>query len=204
MSRRVRPRYGRIGAAACAFATTALTVLAGIGVVGGQRPAAAATLDARDAVALVQATATPTAPEGARQAGVTPPPPASGSGRRVVFDIGDQRVWLIDAREHVVRTYLVSGSVYDNLDPGRYSVYSRSRHAYGIDGSGAMDYFVRFAHGERAAIGFHSIPIQDGHPIQTRAQLGTPLSHGCIRQAPGDARRLWHFAPTGTRVVVTA
>jgi hypothetical protein len=131
-------------------------------------------------------------------------PADTGWGRRIIFDISDQRVWLVDAGDKVRRTYLVSGSVTDNLDPGTYAVYSRSRWATGVDDSGTMQYFVRFTHGDHAAIGFHSIPTKNGHLLQTRAQLGTPQSHGCIRQALPDAIRLWNFAPVGTKVVVTA
>jgi lipoprotein-anchoring transpeptidase ErfK/SrfK len=39
--------------------------------------------------------------------------------------------------------------------------------------------------------------------VQTVAQLGTPQSHGCIRQEREDAIALWEFAPIGTEVVVT-
>ena len=67
-----------------------------------------------------------------------------------------------------------------------------------------MRYMVRFTQGANAAIGFHDIPVLDGELVQTRKQLGTPLSHGCIRQARPDARALWRFAPLGTTVVVTA
>ena len=46
-----------------------------------------------------------------------------------------------------------------------------------------MQYFVRFTEGDNgAAIGFHDIPVDDGALVQSVAQLGTPLSHGCIRQ----------------------
>jgi hypothetical protein len=129
-------------------------------------------------------------------------PQRSGSGRRVVFSEGRQRVWLVDAHGEVERTYLVSGSVSDNLHQGTYEVYSRSEQAWGIDDSGTMKYFVRFAHGENAAIGFHDIPIDDGHLVQSVSQLGTPQSHGCIRQRRTDAIALWKFAPLGTTVVV--
>ena len=60
-----------------------------------------------------------------------PVPDDSGDGRRIVFDQSDQRVWLVDDDEGVERTYLVSGSLYDNLEPGTYSVYSRSEQAVG-------------------------------------------------------------------------
>jgi lipoprotein-anchoring transpeptidase ErfK/SrfK len=129
-------------------------------------------------------------------------PAGSGEGRRVVFDQSAQRVWLVGGRERVLRTYLVSGSAEDNLDPGSYEVYSRSMRAWGIDDGGTMKYMIRFAHGERAAIGFHDIPVKDGEKVQTRAQLGTALSGGCIRQWRPDAKALWQFAPLGTTVVV--
>ena len=130
-------------------------------------------------------------------------PPGSGEGRRVVLDLSDQRVWLVAEDGALVRSHLVSGSLYDNLQPGTYAVWSRSVRATGIDGS-ALRWMVRFAHGERAAIGFHDIPVLDGEKVQSRAELGTPLSHGCIRQAGPDAQALWRFAPVGTTVVVTA
>ncbi|MDT0202075.1 L,D-transpeptidase [Nocardioides sp. AE5] len=129
-------------------------------------------------------------------------PPDSGEGYRVVFSQDQQRVWLVEADGTVRRTYPVSGSVYDNLAKGTYAVFSRSEKAYGIEDSGTMNWFVRFARGERAAIGFHDIPVHRGEPVQGVAELGTPLSHGCIRQDADDARALWDFAPIGTPVIV--
>nr|WP_301539697.1 L,D-transpeptidase [Nocardioides sp. zg-DK7169] len=130
-------------------------------------------------------------------------PPGSGQGRRVVYSESRQRVWLVDGRR-VEHTYLVSGTVHDNLEPGTYEVYSRSEDAVGIEDSGTMKWFVRFTRGPSgAAIGFHDIPVKDGVPLQGVDELGTPTSHGCIRQRRSDARRLWDFAPLGTTVVVT-
>ena len=142
-----------------------------------------------------------------RKAPVAPLPSASGTGTRVVFSTSEQRVWLVDrlaGRDVVRRTYAVSGSLTDNLRPGAYTVYSTSRHALGIDDSGTMEYFVRFAHGPHAAIGFHTIPVKDGRAVQSTDQLGRPSSHGCIRQARADAKAMWAFAHVGTTVVVTA
>jgi lipoprotein-anchoring transpeptidase ErfK/SrfK len=117
-----------------------------------------------------------------------------------------QRVWIVDASGKVERTYPVSGSDENNLRPGTYHVYSKSRWAVGIDDSGVMQYFVRFAHGtdNGASIGFHSIPTKNGKPLQTVAQLGERLSHGCIRQKTSDAIAMWNFASVGTKVVVVA
>jgi lipoprotein-anchoring transpeptidase ErfK/SrfK len=133
-----------------------------------------------------------------------PLPAESGEGKRVVFSEGQQRVWLVREDGKVQRTYLVSGSLTDNLDPGTYAVYSRSKQAWGIDDSGTMKWFVRFTTGDTgAAIGFHDIPVADGQPAQLWSQLGTRQSHGCIRQKESDAKALWTFAPLDTTVVVT-
>jgi lipoprotein-anchoring transpeptidase ErfK/SrfK len=132
-----------------------------------------------------------------------PPPARSGSGRRVVFDMSAQQVWLVRDGGSVLDTYPVSGSTTDNLKPGRYAVYSRSERATSYDYASTMRWMVRFTEGARAAIGFHSIPRDlAGEPLQTVGQLGTPQSHGCIRQRPRDAKTLWDFAALGTRVVV--
>jgi lipoprotein-anchoring transpeptidase ErfK/SrfK len=209
-------------------AVTAVAMLGGIGVlpsvassgqatVSRDTPAAATGDEAELAAAKYASSEQPVpteAPGSTPTATVVPAAPTevdvalpsdSGEGRRIVFSQGGQRVWLVDDDGTVERTYLVSGSVYDNLDTGTYSVYSRSKQAWGIDDSGSMRYFVRFTQGDNGgAIGFHDIPVSGGQLVQSKAQLGTAQSHGCIRQSHQDAVALWHFAPVGTEVVVTA
>ena len=230
-----RPRYGRIATLATSVTVTMVAALAGLGVLSPSPAmvvdagARTASYDTRststDADQPVdQPVDSGSAPEGNASASadaVTPPgmhtahvqdqtvlPARSGVGRRVVFSQRLQRVWLVahpKTTDVVRKTYLVSGSVTHNLQPGTYAVYSRSRWAVGVDDSGVMQYFVRFTRGPTgAAIGFHSIPTKNGVPLQTRAQLGTPESHGCIRQYLPDAIALWNFAPVGTKVVVVA
>ncbi len=249
----VRPRYGRLGAAAASLTLTLVAVMGGFGVLpvssgqanasdeppGAQQVAAPAegtpdeadgshttdgTFDNGSATKQGSTTAgkNSTKPRKKRKgAGVgmsadatesktgprqdTSLPKGSGTGRRVVYSESRQRVWLVNGDGSVARTYLVSGSIYDNLEPGAFNVYSRSESAWGVDDSGSMKYFVRFTQGDSgAAIGFHDIPVKDGEPVQSESQLGTPTSHGCIRQRRSDAIALWKFAPLGTSVIVTA
>lgn len=219
-----RPRYGRIAVFGSAAVVTVVAVMGGVGVI----PTDQADAGSVPKSARMESSAVDLAKVGSRSAkvseglGIEPEvvaaalrsdirlPKKSGSGARIVFSESRQRVWLVDpqgadaGRDGVIRTYPVSGSVEDNLDPGTYAVFSRSRHAIGIDDSGTMEYFVRFTRGPSgAAIGFHTIPVDEGAPVQTIAQLGTPLSHGCIRQERSDAVALWDFAAEGTTVVVT-
>lgn len=223
------PRYGRIAMFGVSVLVTLTTVLGGVGVLpSGGSASYAAGAGAQDAGAggataslsaaerrTTEATETEESEESEESDESEADPDAteapdpddllvpedSGEGRRVVFDETAQRVWLVNRDDSVERTYLVSGSVYDNLDPGTYSVFSRDEHATGIDGS-ALRFMVRFTTGAEAAIGFHNIPVIDGKKVQTPDELGTPLSHGCIRQQGEDARALWEFAPLGTTVVV--
>ncbi len=207
--RDVRPRYGRIALLMGAASVTVLSVLGGVGALPtGDPPPAAA--DKPSVPAPQTSESEPVAPASGAQAternlAARLLPRDSGTGRRVVFSEGGQRVWLVDDGDVVRRTYLVSGSMFDNLDRGTHSVYSRSETATGIEDSGSMRWFVRFAYGDTgAAIGFHDIPVDAGARVQTVGQLGTPTSHGCIRQRTADAKAMWHFAPVGTTVVVVA
>jgi hypothetical protein len=210
-TKRVVPNYARLWFAGFAFLITLFSLLAGIGLIPVQQrsPAAAGaggplSFKAAPDGSSADGSSAGMAPQRSQVRKPTDLPARSGAGRRIVFDLSGQRVWLVDRGGDVRSTYLVSGSLTDNLHPGSYKVYSRSRWAVGIDDSGVMQYFVRFTRGQNAAIGFHSIPTKNGHALQTRADLGTPQSHGCIRQALPDAIRLWNFAPVGTKVVVTA
>ncbi len=133
-------------------------------------------------------------------------PEGSGSGKRVVYDISAQRVWLVGASDKVRRTYLVSGGKDASLlEPGSYQVTSMSRHAVAYNHKSTMNYMVRFAAGRHAPIGFHDVPARsDGSLVESRSDLGTPMSSGCIRQWISDPTTLWVFAKVDTPVIVTA
>ncbi|WP_420451195.1 L,D-transpeptidase [Ilumatobacter sp.] len=140
-----------------------------------------------------------------------PPPPPwalpgnSGTGRRVVYSKSLQRVWATDWSNRVIKTHRVSGKMkWCDPRPGWYSVFSRSRHTYAIQNPTIKwGFMVRFTKGCNGGnIGFHEIPFQYGRPVQSIAQLGQPLSGGCVRQARGDAIWMWNWAGIGTRVVV--
>lgn len=129
-------------------------------------------------------------------------PPNSGTGRRVVYSVGAQRVWLVNEGESLHGTWLVSGRAGEP-NPGNYSVFSRSRHARAQAPGIRMEFMVRFARTPGLPIGFHSIPVnRRGRQIQTVEELGTYQSLGCVRQRYEDAVVMWEFAQIGTPVIV--
>lgn len=205
--RQVRPRR-RVTVLTLALGATIVVGGTAVGVLP-QLNAGSATADTGASVAPIVSAPAPVAPPAPvvadAVAAVAPSLPAdSGEGRRIVFSESDQRVWLVTDDESIERTYLVSGSRFDNLEPGTYAVQSKTRQATAFDYSGTMEYFVRFATGVSEPIGFHSVPRDNAGDLeQTKAQLGTPLSAGCVRQWQPDAIALWAFAPIGTTVVVT-
>jgi hypothetical protein len=140
--------------------------------------------------------------------GINPPwvpraPAGSGFGRRIVYSKGQQRVWLIEDNGFITNTHLVSGRL-DLPGYGSFHVYSKSLRTFATHNPAiTWEYMVRFAIGQYGgAIGFHQIPLLNGVPMQTEAQLGQPLSGGCVRQSHDDAVLVWNWAPVGTLVVV--
>ncbi|WP_395152701.1 peptidoglycan-binding protein [Ilumatobacter sp.] len=134
-----------------------------------------------------------------------PLPDNTGSGRRVVYDRAGQRVWAVRGDGVIIRSWLVSGSTYQNEVPGTHEVYSRSELSTAWNGKAWLPLMIRWLKTERGAIGFHAIPlhVDDNSPYQGDAELGTRLSGGCQRQNNLDAEFMWAFATLGTKVVVT-
>jgi peptidoglycan hydrolase-like protein with peptidoglycan-binding domain len=131
-------------------------------------------------------------------------PASSGAGRRLVYDRAGQRVWAVAKDGAIIRSWLVSGSMYGNEQPGTHKVYSRSPVSTAWNGKAYLPKMVRWLKTQRGALGFHAIPIKvsDRSVYQSEAELGTRLSGGCQRQANLDAAFLWDFAQVGTPVVV--
>jgi peptidoglycan hydrolase-like protein with peptidoglycan-binding domain len=133
-----------------------------------------------------------------------PLPPDSGSGKRIVYSRRMQRVWAVDDDGRIVRSWLVSGSQYENEVPGTHQIISKSDVSTAWNGRAWLPLMMRWYKTDIGYLGFHAIPIHrdDGTRYQTEAELGTRLSGGCQRQAERDAQFLWDFAPVGTTVVV--
>lgn len=131
-------------------------------------------------------------------------PANSGAGRRVVYAVTAQRVWLVNDDGSLLGTWLVSGRAGEP-NPGSYAVFSRSRHARAQRPGITMEFMVRFARTPGLPIGFHAIPVnRRGAQIQSIEQLGSFQSLGCVRQRYEDAAVMWDFAQIGTPVIVLA
>jgi hypothetical protein len=121
-------------------------------------------------------------------------PAGSGKGVRVVYALGDRRVWLVDANEKVKRTFEVMPSTV-NPKPGSYTVTSRSGNVPGSDGV-PIEHVVRFASVDGVTIGFSA--AVDG----SMASPDPTKKTGGVRMKPADGDALWVFATIDSKVVV--
>ncbi|MFC1417135.1 hypothetical protein [Streptacidiphilus cavernicola] len=123
-------------------------------------------------------------------------PAHSGSGKRIVYALGAERVWLVDpAKPSDDRTFTVQPSPVDPL-VGSYTVNRTDAGPYSGSDGVTVKNGVIFAQRGSAVIGFSS--AADG----TLPKPDPAKKTGGIRETLGDGQALFDFAPTGTKVVV--
>ena len=134
---------------------------------------------------------------------VAPVPVRSGTGRRIVYANRQQRVWVINENNEVIRTFLVSGML-GQPGKGTFRVFSKSPTSFSPEFAGVtFRYMTRFAIGRNGGnIGFHEIPVRNNKPIQTVEELGAFKGSGCLRSSTQDAIFIYQWAKIGTKVVV--
>lgn len=170
-------------------AIAAVTVLA-VQADKGPHPTATAT-------ARPSASASPGAsPAPSKSAGPVAVPDGSGTGRRVVYSLGQKRVWLVDASDAPRRTFTVwPGTV--SPDPGTYAVSSRTMATTGSDGV-QIENIMYFAAKSGVSIAFSNAVDGSSPPPAAGKQTGG------VRMRAADGSALWTFGETGTTVVVVS
>ncbi|MEV6394171.1 hypothetical protein AB0M39_05200 [Streptomyces sp. NPDC051907] len=121
-------------------------------------------------------------------------PADSGKGVRVVYALGDRRVWLVGEKNKLRRTFAVMPSTV-SPKPGSYTVTSRSGSLAGSDGV-QIEHVVRFARTDGVSVGFSA--AVDG----TLAAPDPEKKTGGVRMKRADGDAVWGFATIGTKVVV--
>lgn len=201
-----------------------LTVAALIGVGALAWKAADSAPDDRRA-AVSQSSPAP-APPGQPQAPATPtqpPVPAnSGTGMRVVYSVGQNLVWLVDANEKVPRYYKVApGSVLTPV--GTYRVQGKTPGPQNGGDGLKIVYTVRIGSAGSVIYGFSGTdtPLDDimaanaPQPSGTRKPTGKTTTsprtttgskkpNAGVRETVDDSKALYEFVDVGTSVVVVA
>ncbi|MER7490426.1 hypothetical protein ABTY20_31990 [Streptomyces sp. NPDC126497] len=147
------------------------------------RPSASATADAKPSAE----------PEGKRKP--APVPADSGTGRRIVYSLGEKRVWLVDASDTPRRSFAVwPGTV--SPDPGTYTIGKRTEATTGSDGV-EVEHIMYFAQKSGVFVAFsNAVDGSSPPPADPGARTGG------IRVGKPDGKALWTFGAAGTTVRV--
>ncbi|MFC5957803.1 hypothetical protein ACFP51_26050 [Streptomyces pratens] len=180
--------------------TGAIAVVAVLGVQAdqGARPTASTSRPSTPATADAKPSAEPKEKETGTGAGAgadaSAVPADSGTGRRVVYSLDTQQVWLVDASDAPRRSFEVwPGTVAP--DPGTYTIGTRTEATTGSDGVD-VEHIVYFAVKSGVSIAF-SNAVDGSSPPPAEGR-----STGGIRVAKADGEALWTFGTTGTTVRV--
>jgi hypothetical protein len=195
-------------------AVSAITVAALIGV--GFLAVQAANSAPEDRAIVRPSTSAPPGTAGpgesAPPAKPAPPPiPAdSGTGKRVVYSVKDNRVWLVNEAESSLREYVIAPAPVKPT-PGNYSVTVKKEEAQkGSDGL-TITHSVRFGFAQGLPVGFAATetPLDKINPPKAAPtgtarpkSTSTATQSAGMRSTPDDGLALWNFAPVGTPVVV--
>ncbi|MER7046052.1 MULTISPECIES: hypothetical protein [Streptomyces] len=138
-------------------------------------------------------------PSASDQKGKNPAkPPAvpenSGVGKRVVYSLGQDRAWLVDAAGKQLSTFTVwPGNVEPAL--GTHSVSRRTPAITGTDGV-SVENVIYFT-------GSGNVPIAFSAAVDGSSPKPIPGKQiGAIRVRTDDGKRLWDFTVVGSSVVV--
>ncbi|MER6426779.1 MULTISPECIES: hypothetical protein [unclassified Streptomyces] len=154
------------------------------------------------ASSVARPSATASAPAGAHPSAKpkTPAVPAlpagSGTGRRIVYSLGEKRVWLVDAAGKVARSFPVwPGTVAPR--PGSYSITLRTQSLTGSDGT-AVEHIMYFNKVSGVSIAFSNALDGASPPPANGKKLGA------VRLNKQNGTALWDFGAKGTTVAVVS
>ncbi|MEU0965261.1 hypothetical protein ABZ357_07385 [Streptomyces sp. NPDC005917] len=122
-------------------------------------------------------------------------PAASGTGRRIVYSLGDNRVWTVDASDKAIRTFTVwPGTV--SPDPGTYTISKTLSSTTGSDGV-QIEHILYFAAKSGLSIAFSNAVDGSSPPPAAGKQTSG------IRLHKADGTALWTFGTEpNTKVTV--
>jgi len=124
--------------------------------------------------------------------------------RTIKVNLSEQKMYLT-LEDDVVREFFIStGKASTPTPTGNYSIKLKQDVRVGGEKPHyIMDNFMWFKDG---GYGIHALPKlrTDGGRFWEEAKdhIGRPVSHGCIRLLPDDAKFAFEFADLGTKVVI--
>ncbi|MBI5467409.1 MAG: L,D-transpeptidase family protein [Candidatus Kerfeldbacteria bacterium] len=133
-------------------------------------------------------------------------PTAAGNGKKIVISLSRQQLWMYEKGKVVSVRKISSGKWSMPTPTGTFQTRNKIPVAYSKAFGLYMESWMAIT--PDGKIGLHSLPYwklhNGGRLYEGASHLGTPVSHGCVRESVADAKSLFDWAPVGTPVIVQA
>jgi L,D-transpeptidase catalytic domain len=125
------------------------------------------------------------------------------TSKKIIVDKSEQKLSAYDGDELFMELPISTGLELTPTPNGTFSVYKKTPSRY-MQGPlpGLIDQQVYDLPGVPWNLYFtHGGAVI--HGAYWHNNFGSPYSHGCVNMPPKDARKLYYWAPLGTKVIVT-
>jgi LysM repeat protein len=127
-------------------------------------------------------------------------PAASGSDKRILIDLSEQRMYVYQAGD-LLHVWLVSTGVPGaETITGNFEVLDKLPSAYAYTWGLQMPYWLGIYWAGSLQNGIHALPISASGQVLWDGYLGEPVSYGCIILSTENARILYNWTQVGTPV----
>lgn len=128
------------------------------------------------------------------------------NGKRIEVSLKKQEMRLFENGQ-LIGVHKVSTGKWSTPTPvGTFQTRNKIPVAYSRAFGLYMEWWMAIT--PDGAVGLHALPFwklkNGGKLYEGAAHIGTPVSHGCIRQTLIDAKALFDWAPIGTPVIISA
>ncbi|MBI3572881.1 MAG: L,D-transpeptidase family protein [Candidatus Kerfeldbacteria bacterium] len=132
------------------------------------------------------------------------PTSPAANGKRIEVSLSKQELRLFENGQ-LLSVHRVSTGKWSAPTPiGSFQTRNKIPVAYSRAYGLYMEWWMAIT--PDGKVGLHALPFwklkNGGKLYEGAAHIGTPVSHGCIRQTLADAKALFDWAPIGTPVVV--
>lgn len=128
----------------------------------------------------------------------------AGKGKRIEIDLSEQKLKMIENGKVISIRSISSGKASMPTPTGEFKTRNKIVSAYSKPYDLYMEYWMAFS--TDGSYGLHSLPYwktkNGGRYYEGASHIGTPVSHGCIRQTLAEAKSLYDWAPVGTPVKI--
>lgn len=128
----------------------------------------------------------------------------AGTGKKILVSLSKQTLTMFENGQVVSVRRVSTGKWSTPTPPGTYRIYNKIPIAYSKAFGLYMENWMAFQ--PDGSMGLHSLPFwklkNGGRLYEGAAHIGTPVSHGCIRQTLADSKSLSDWTPIGTPVII--